>query len=97
MKISLQVRLDPGNKEIDLDSLMYGRITQLNEEEMKKQEGDYIYRYRYNGGGASQVWLGSSRYCWFFSCVTLDIEIVILVSTEKIANCALKKSALYTK
>ncbi|XP_016491340.1 uncharacterized protein LOC107811018 [Nicotiana tabacum] len=57
-----KVRLDPRNKDIDLDSLMYGRITQLNEEEMKKQEGDYIYRYRYNGGGASQVWLGSSRF-----------------------------------
>ncbi|XP_060197676.1 uncharacterized protein LOC132626724 isoform X1 [Lycium barbarum] len=57
-----KVRLDPRNKDIDLDSLMYGRITQLNEEEMKKQEGDYIYRYRYNGGGASQVWLGSGRF-----------------------------------
>ncbi|KAH0730303.1 hypothetical protein KY289_001491 [Solanum tuberosum] len=57
-----KVRLDPRNTDIDLDSLMYGRITQLNEEEMKKQEGDYIYRYRYNGGGASQVWLGSGRF-----------------------------------
>lgn len=57
-----KVRLDPRNKDIDLDSLMYGRITQLNGEEMKKQEGDYIYRYRYNGGGASQVWLGSGRF-----------------------------------
>ncbi|XP_059280789.1 uncharacterized protein LOC132034449 isoform X3 [Lycium ferocissimum] len=57
-----KVRLDPRNKHIDLDSLMYGRITQLNEEEMKKQEGDYIYRYRYNGGGASQVWLASGRF-----------------------------------
>ncbi|KAJ8528873.1 hypothetical protein K7X08_030613 [Anisodus acutangulus] len=57
-----KVRLDPRNKDIDLDSLMYGRITQLNEEDMKKQEGDYIYRYRYNGGGASQVWLGSGRF-----------------------------------
>ncbi|KAG5632497.1 hypothetical protein H5410_004214 [Solanum commersonii] len=57
-----KVRLDPRNTDIDLDSLMYGRITQLNEEEMKKQEGNYIYRYRYNGGGASQVWLGSGRF-----------------------------------
>ncbi|KAK9933989.1 hypothetical protein M0R45_021157 [Rubus argutus] len=57
-----KVRMDPRNKEIDLDNLMYGKITQLTEDDMKKQEGDYIYRYRYNGGGASQVWLGSGRF-----------------------------------
>ncbi|KAL6193627.1 hypothetical protein ACLB2K_034711 [Fragaria x ananassa] len=57
-----KVRMDPRNKEIDLDNLMYGKITQLTEDDMQKQEGDYIYRYRYNGGGASQVWLGSGRY-----------------------------------
>lgn len=57
-----KVRMDPRNKEIDLDSLMYGKITQLTEEEMKRQEGEYIYRYRYNGGGASQVWLGLGRF-----------------------------------
>ncbi|CAL5337784.1 unnamed protein product [Camellia sinensis] len=33
----------------------------LTEEEMKK-EGDYVYRYHYNGGGASQVWLSSGRF-----------------------------------
>lgn len=57
-----KVRMDPRNKEIDLNNLMYGKLTQLTEEDMKNQEGDYIYRYRYNGGGASQVWLGSSRF-----------------------------------
>lgn len=59
--------MDPRNKEIDLDSLMYGKIPELNEEDMKKQEGDYIYRYRYDGGGATQVWLASGRYItvWF--------------------------------
>ncbi|KAM5568717.1 hypothetical protein ABKV19_016314 [Rosa sericea] len=57
-----KVRMDPRNKEIDLDNLMYGKITQLTEDDMQKQEGDYIYRYRYNGGGASQVWLGYGRY-----------------------------------
>lgn len=56
--------MDPRNKEIDLDSLMYGKLAQLNDEDMKKQEGDYIYRYRYEGGGATQVWLGSGRYCF---------------------------------
>lgn len=53
--------MDPWNKDTDLDSLMYGKINQLTEEEMKKQEGDYIYQYRYNGGGGSQIWLGSGR------------------------------------
>ncbi|XP_027115880.2 uncharacterized protein [Coffea arabica] len=57
-----KVRVDPRNKDIDLNSLMYGRIAQLNEEELQKQEGDYIYRYRYNGGGATQVWLSSGRF-----------------------------------
>lgn len=65
----LQVRIDPRNKELDLDSLMDSRIPPLNEEDIKKQEGDYIYRYRYNGGGASQVWLGSGRYSNFCLCV----------------------------
>ncbi|KAJ6847213.1 uncharacterized protein M6B38_281235 [Iris pallida] len=57
-----KVRMDPRNKEIDLESLMYSRIDTLTEEQLRKQEGDYIYRYRYNGGGASQVWLGSGRF-----------------------------------
>lgn len=54
--------MDPRNKEIDHDSFMYGKITLLTEEDMRKQEAEYIYRYRYNGGGASQIWLGSGRY-----------------------------------
>lgn len=54
--------MDPRNKEIDLDSFMDGKFTHLTEEDMKNQEGQYIYRYRYNGGGSSQVWLGSGRY-----------------------------------
>ncbi|KAJ4825238.1 hypothetical protein Tsubulata_039371 [Turnera subulata] len=57
-----KVRMDPRNNEINLDSLMYGKLSQLTDEEMKKQEGDYIYRYRYNGGGATQVWLSSDRF-----------------------------------
>ncbi|GLT98980.1 hypothetical protein SLE2022_164510 [Rubroshorea leprosula] len=57
-----KVRMDPRNKDIDLDSLMYGQISSLSDEDMQKQEGDYIYRYRYNGGGASQVWLSSGRF-----------------------------------
>lgn len=57
-----KVRLDPKLKGIDLDSLMYGKIPQLTEEDMKNQEADYIYRYRYDGGGATQVWLSSGRF-----------------------------------
>lgn len=58
--------MDPRKKEIDLESLMFDKVSQLTEEDMKRQEGDYIYRYRYNGGGASQVWLASGRYIWHY-------------------------------
>ncbi|ONK67584.1 uncharacterized protein A4U43_C05F1550 [Asparagus officinalis] len=57
-----KVRMDPRNKEIDLEGLMYSKVDSLTEEQLKNQEGGYIYRYRYNGGGASQVWLGSGRF-----------------------------------
>lgn len=53
-----KVRMDPRNKDIDLNSM----IGKLSDEDMQKQEGGYIYRYRYNGGGASQVWLSSGRF-----------------------------------
>ncbi|KAM0065872.1 hypothetical protein Hdeb2414_s0003g00119471 [Helianthus debilis subsp. tardiflorus] len=57
-----KIRMDHRNKDIDLDSLMYGKRSRLTEEDIKKQEGGYIYRYRYNGGGASQIWLASGRF-----------------------------------
>lgn len=57
-----KVRMDPRNKEIDLEGLMHSKVDKLSEEQLKNQEGGYIYRYRYNGGGASQVWLGSGRF-----------------------------------
>lgn len=57
-----KVRMDPRKKEVDLDSLKYGKIGGLTEQELKKQEAEYIYRYRYNGGGATQVWLSSGRF-----------------------------------
>ncbi|KAI3886818.1 hypothetical protein MKW98_017170 [Papaver atlanticum] len=56
-----KVRMDP-RKELDLRSVMYETIPGLTEDEMKKQDIEYIYRYRYNRGGASQVWLGSGRF-----------------------------------
>ncbi|PWA71966.1 hypothetical protein CTI12_AA275840 [Artemisia annua] len=54
--------MDPRNKDIDLDRLMYDTLDPLTEEDMKKQEGGYVYRYHYNGGGTSQIWLGSGRF-----------------------------------
>ncbi|KAK8938511.1 hypothetical protein KSP39_PZI011277 [Platanthera zijinensis] len=57
-----KVRMDPRNNETDLEKLMYSRIDILTDEQLKNQEGEYIYRYRYNGGGASQVWLSSGRF-----------------------------------
>jgi len=89
------VRLDPRNKEIDLDGLMYGKIPDLTEEDMKKQEGDYIYRYRYNGGGATQVWLSSGRYKWF-SSELFSLKLQFLLSKmfywEKLVYCILCSS-----
>lgn len=63
--------MDPRNKEVNLDSLMYGTIGGLTEQELKKQEAEYIYRYRYNGGGATQVWLSSGRWYLFYSATVL--------------------------
>lgn len=57
-----KVRMDPRNKQGDHESLTHAKIEELTAEQMKQQEGNYIYRYRYNGGGASQVWLSSGRY-----------------------------------
>ncbi|GLJ27248.1 hypothetical protein SUGI_0534600 [Cryptomeria japonica] len=42
--------------------LIFDKIEGLTTEQMMQQEGSYIHRYRYNGGGASQMWLSSSRY-----------------------------------
>ena len=50
--------MDPRNET----SINREKIEELNIEELKKQEGGYLYRYRYNGGGATQVWLASGRF-----------------------------------
>ncbi|KFK23125.1 hypothetical protein AALP_AAs72355U000600 [Arabis alpina] len=57
-----KLRMDPRNTELDLDNLMFAKLPDLSGADMEKQEADYVYRYRYNGGGASQVWLGSGRF-----------------------------------
>ncbi|KAL4560178.1 hypothetical protein LXL04_032327 [Taraxacum kok-saghyz] len=57
-----KVRMDPRNNGIDLDPLMYKKLHHLTEQDIKTQEGGYIYRYHYNGGSASQIWLGSGRF-----------------------------------
>ncbi|KAH7277852.1 hypothetical protein KP509_38G011500 [Ceratopteris richardii] len=55
-----KVRMDPRNETSDPDFLY--KVTDLNSEELKNNEGGYVYKYRYNGGGATQVWLASGRY-----------------------------------
>lgn len=56
-----KVRMDPRNETVDPNA-HYTKIEELSVEELRKQEGGYLYRYRYNGGSATQVWLGSGRY-----------------------------------
>lgn len=56
-----KVRMDPRNSTVDPNS-HYTINTELSLEELKNQEGGYLYRYRYNGGSTTQVWLGSGRY-----------------------------------
>lgn len=55
----LQARMDPKNGTTETSS--FGSITELTPEEFQKQEAGYVYRYRYNGGAASQVWLSHGR------------------------------------
>ncbi|KAK1295082.1 hypothetical protein QJS10_CPA16g01682 [Acorus calamus] len=85
-----KVRMDPRNKDVDLDSLMYGKINGLTDKELSAQEADYIYRYRYRGGGASQVWLSSGRFvvidlsagpCTYGKIETEEGSISSLIST----------------
>jgi len=51
--------MDPNNKTTEDSG--YGSVTALTPEEFIKQEAGYLYRYRYNGGAASQVWLSHGR------------------------------------
>ncbi|CAL1388446.1 unnamed protein product [Linum trigynum] len=55
-----KVRMDTRNKEVDLDSFMFSTIDKLSEEDMKKQEGDYIYR----GSNSSLVELRQILFEW---------------------------------
>ncbi|BBN07035.1 hypothetical protein MPTK1_4g00410 [Marchantia polymorpha subsp. ruderalis] len=59
-----KVRMDPriDHNQSTLHMQLSDRIQELTPEELAQQEGGYTYRYRYNGGAASQVWLGSGRY-----------------------------------
>lgn len=58
----LQVRMDPRlNATMDMKEYFNVRIEDLTLEDLKKQEAEYVYRYRYNGGAASQVWLSHGR------------------------------------
>lgn len=54
-----QARMDPKNNSTE--EFKFGSVTELTPEEFQKQEAGYLYRYRYNGGAASQVWLSHGR------------------------------------
>lgn len=45
-----------------LEEAVMGRISELSAVELREQERDYLYRYRYNGGSSTQVWLAAGRY-----------------------------------
>lgn len=55
-----KARMDP--KKNATGGLSLGSVTELSPEDFAKQEAGYMYRYRYNGGGATQVWLSHGRY-----------------------------------
>uniref|UniRef100_A0A7I4FQ67 DUF7906 domain-containing protein n=1 Tax=Physcomitrium patens TaxID=3218 RepID=A0A7I4FQ67_PHYPA len=55
-----KARMDPKNVTSEHDS--FPSITELTSEQFLKQEAGFVYRYRYNGGAASQVWLSHGRY-----------------------------------
>ncbi|CAM6099683.1 unnamed protein product [Calypogeia fissa] len=58
-----KVRMDPRQNDTStLNELIMARIDGLSDEQLAQQEGGYVYRYRYNGGAATQVWLSSGRY-----------------------------------
>jgi hypothetical protein len=70
----LQARMDPKNGTKETSS--FGSVTELTPEEFQNQEAGYVYRYRYNGGAASQVWLSHGRcgtlsrseYLYLYGC-----------------------------
>eukprot|EP00271_Cylindrocystis_brebissonii_P007403 TRINITY_DN20905_c0_g1_i1.p1 TRINITY_DN20905_c0_g1~~TRINITY_DN20905_c0_g1_i1.p1 ORF type:complete len:878 (+),score=185.38 TRINITY_DN20905_c0_g1_i1:86-2719(+) len=56
-----KARMDPSlnqNLQGDPESL----VTDLKPEDLPSQERGYIYRYTYNGGSKTQVWVGKGRY-----------------------------------
>ena len=57
--LCLQARMDPKNGTTETSS--FGVVKELTPEEFQKQEAGYVYRYRYNGGAATQVWLSHGR------------------------------------
>ncbi|CAK9871609.1 unnamed protein product [Sphagnum jensenii] len=58
-----KVRMDPRlNETGDIADAYGAKIEALDLEDLQKQEAGYVYRYRYNGGASSQVWLSHGRY-----------------------------------
>jgi hypothetical protein len=55
--------MDPRlNETGDIADAYGAKIEALDLEDLQKQEAGYVYRYRYNGGASSQVWLSHGRY-----------------------------------
>lgn len=59
----LQARMNPKNNETAPPSI----VTELTAEQLQQQEAGYVYRYRYNGGAATQVWLSHGRLKLFYN------------------------------
>jgi hypothetical protein len=54
--------MDPRlNETGDIADAYGAKIEPLDLEDLQKQEAGYVYRYRYNGGASSQVWLSHGR------------------------------------
>ncbi|KAL2629904.1 hypothetical protein R1flu_014590 [Riccia fluitans] len=59
-----KVRMDPRIEDnaTTFHEALSDQIQDLTQEELAQQDGGYTYHYTYNGGAATQVWLGAGRY-----------------------------------
>lgn len=69
--------MDP--KNVSTEPIEFASMFELTPEKFQKQEADYVYRYRYNGGAASQVWLSHGRFC--FRKLTSVVQGAMLIIT----------------
>ncbi|XP_024519591.1 uncharacterized protein LOC9646786 [Selaginella moellendorffii] len=57
-----KVRMDPRIPVDVNNATLSSKIEGLTPEQLREQEGGYIYKYRYNEGASTQLWLSSGRY-----------------------------------